>query len=118
MTCESAPVFEWSPEGARQAVSHAVESGDGIKRIARFPHPRSDGEGKQHPVGKRRSRLRFLFTQECLYGCSTDGTSSLHGMSAILHRHLLRVLHFRLLFALDAIGFSHLSLSFLYTEQF
>jgi len=39
MTCASAPVFAWSPEGVRQAVSHAVESGDGIKRIARFPHP-------------------------------------------------------------------------------
>ena len=61
--------------------------------------------------------LRFFLTEKCLHGGSTDGTGSLHGMSAILHRHLLRVLHFRLLFALDTIGFSQLSLSLLSTER-
>jgi hypothetical protein len=38
-------------------------------------------------------------------------------VSAIFHGDLLRVLHFGFLLALDAIGFSHLSLSFLSTER-
>jgi hypothetical protein len=70
-----------------------------------------------HPLAKRGLRLRFLLTQKRLYGRPTDGTGPFHGVPAIFHGDLLRVLHFGFLLALDAIGFSHLSLSFLSTER-
>src|ERR1700676_250536 len=50
----------------------------------------------------------FLVTQETLHGGATDRTGSLHGVSAIFHGHLVRILHVRLLFTLNTIGFSHL----------
>src|SRR5216684_2280332 len=61
--------------------------------------------------------LRFLVSEEHLHGGSAHGTISLHGGLAIFHRHLLRVLHFRLLFALDTIGLGHLFSSFFSTGQ-
>src|SRR5712691_5985642 len=54
-------------------------------------------------------RLCFLLTQKALHGCSTDGASTLHGVSSIFHCHLFRILHFRLLFALHTICLCHLS---------
>jgi hypothetical protein len=68
-------------------------------------------------MGGQGSRLGFLLAEKRLHRRPTDGTGPFHGVSAIFHGHFLRVLHFRLLLALDAIGFSHLFLSFFYTER-
>ncbi len=70
-----------------------------------------------HPLARRGLRLRFLLTQKSLHSRPTDGTGPFHGVSAIFHGHFLSVLHFGFLLALDAIGFNHLSPSFLSTER-
>src|SRR5229473_5195559 len=72
----------------------------------------ADEEEKHQPVAAPGPRLRFLLSKEHLDGGVTDGTVSLHGIATVLHRHLLRVLHFRLLFALDTVGFCHRSYPF------
>src|SRR5712692_10865094 len=68
--------------------------------------------GNHQPRASPGPQLRFLFTEKHLGGCSTDGAGPLHSGLAILHRHLLRVLHFRLLLAPHAVRLSHQSYPF------
>ena len=54
---------------------------------------------------------------ETLHRSAANGAGSLQRGSAVLHRHLVCILHLGFLFALDAICFSHFSvLSFSQNE--